>query len=82
MYSRLQVAAVSVPPPTNADHIHRHVLGTWETARNADTMPIVDPCSQIQVPLYGAYIAASSKSFSKVFVDAGRANFGKAFEIN
>ena len=36
-YSRMQVAAASVPPPINAIDVHRHVLATWKANRSAVT---------------------------------------------
>ena len=72
MYSHLQVATASVPSPINANDVHRHALAMWEATRNTVTDA---SCWSLFVDtgtIYRTWIAASGKSFNKVYVDALR----------
>ena len=72
MYSRLHVAAASVPPPINENDVHRHALAMWEATRNAVTEANCWSLLTDTGTIYGTWIATSGKSFSKVYVDALR----------
>ena len=72
MYSRLQVAAASVPPPINANDVHGHALAMWDATRNAVTEVNGWSIFTDTGTICGTWIAASGKSFSKVYVDALR----------
>ena len=72
MYSCLQVAAACVPPPINANDVHRHALATWEASRTAATEANRWSIFAVTGTMNGTWITASGKLFSKAFVAAIR----------